>query len=172
MDRFPSLTRRPRFGAAEHGAALFARNHAADGEGGFAHRRQVCDQASCFVRRDRQNHAYTAIERARHFSRLDLALRLQERHEARLLPGIGVDPRYHRRIFEKFFQVEDPLTRHHGGAGLGLFVAKGIVEAHGSRIEVESRLGQGASFAFDLPMLVKRTPEADDRAVVPDGDKP
>jgi PAS domain S-box-containing protein len=86
--------------------------------------------------------------------------------------GIGVDPRYHRRIFEKFFQVEDPLTRHHGGAGLGLFVAKGIVEAHGSRIEVESRLGQGASFAFDLPMLVKRTPEADDRAVVPDGDKP
>ncbi|MCY2957141.1 MAG: ATP-binding protein [Planctomycetota bacterium] len=65
--------------------------------------------------------------------------------------GIGIDPRYHRRIFEKFFQVEDPLTRHHGGAGLGLFVAKGIVEAHGSRIEVSSRLGQGADFSFALP---------------------
>lgn len=66
--------------------------------------------------------------------------------------GIGVDPRYHRRIFEKFFQVEDPLTRHHGGAGLGLFVAQGIVEAHGSRIEVSSQLGQGADFSFILPL--------------------
>jgi PAS domain S-box-containing protein len=66
--------------------------------------------------------------------------------------GIGIDPRYHRRIFEKFFQVEDPLTRHHGGAGLGLFVARGIVEAHGSRIEVSSQLGQGADFSFALPL--------------------
>lgn len=64
--------------------------------------------------------------------------------------GIGVEPRYHRRIFEKFFQVEDPLTRHHGGAGLGLFVAQGIVAAHGSRIEVESELGKGAKFVFRL----------------------
>ena len=66
--------------------------------------------------------------------------------------GIGIDPRYHRRIFEKFFQVEDPLTRHHGGAGLGLFVAKGIVESHGSRIEVQSQLGRGAEFSFALPL--------------------
>jgi signal transduction histidine kinase len=64
-----------------------------------------------------------------------------------------VDPRYHRRIFEKFFQVEDPLTRHHGGAGLGLFVAKGIVEAHESKIQVESELGQGAQFSFWLPVF-------------------
>jgi PAS domain S-box-containing protein len=66
--------------------------------------------------------------------------------------GIGVDPRYQRRIFEKFFQVEDPLTRHHGGAGLGLFVARGVIEAHGSRIEVSSQLGQGADFSFMLPI--------------------
>jgi two-component system phosphate regulon sensor histidine kinase PhoR len=66
--------------------------------------------------------------------------------------GIGIDPRYQRRIFEKFFQVEDPLTRHHGGAGLGLFVARGIVEAHGSRIEVSSQLGSGADFSFVLPL--------------------
>ncbi|MBL9077701.1 MAG: PAS domain-containing protein [Planctomycetes bacterium] len=66
--------------------------------------------------------------------------------------GIGIDPRYHRRIFEKFFQVEDPLTRHHGGAGLGLFVARGIVEAHGSRIEISSQLGSGADFSFVLPL--------------------
>lgn len=67
--------------------------------------------------------------------------------------GIGIDPRYQRRIFEKFFQVEDPLTRHHGGAGLGLFVARGIVEAHGSRIEVSSQLGSGADFSFTLPLF-------------------
>ena len=73
--------------------------------------------------------------------------------------GIGIDPRYQRRIFEKFFQVEDPLTRHHGGAGLGLFVARGIVEAHGSRIEVSSQLGRGADFWFTLP-LWRPSPEA------------
>ncbi len=72
--------------------------------------------------------------------------------------GIGIDPRYHRRIFEKFFQVEDPLTRHHGGAGLGLFVAKGIVESHGSRIEVSSQLGRGAEFSFRLPIHAEAPP--------------
>jgi two-component system phosphate regulon sensor histidine kinase PhoR len=65
--------------------------------------------------------------------------------------GIGIDPRYQRRIFEKFFQVEDPLTRHHGGAGLGLFVASQIVAAHGSKIEVKSELGKGAVFSLRLP---------------------
>ena len=49
-----------------------------------------------------------------------------------------------------FFQIEDPLTRHHGGAGLGLFVAQGIITAHGSRIEVVSELGKGATFTFRL----------------------
>lgn len=71
--------------------------------------------------------------------------------------GIGIDPRYQRRIFEKFFQVEDPLTRHHGGAGLGLFVASGVLEAHDSKIEVRSALGQGATFSFDLPLFDEET---------------
>jgi len=64
--------------------------------------------------------------------------------------GIGIDPRYHGRIFEKFFQVEDPLTRHHGGAGLGLFVAQGVLGAHGAEISVESEVGKGAKFTFRL----------------------
>jgi signal transduction histidine kinase len=64
--------------------------------------------------------------------------------------GVGIEPRYHGRIFEKFFQVEDPLTRHHGGSGLGLFFVKNIVEAHGSQVRVDSRLGEGARISFEL----------------------
>lgn len=79
--------------------------------------------------------------------------------------GIGIDPRYHRRIFEKFFQVEDPLTRHHGGAGLGLFVAQGVLEAHGSEIHVESELGRGSCFSFRLPEYVSAEATRVDRAV-------
>ena len=74
--------------------------------------------------------------------------------------GIGVHPRYQRRIFEKFFQVEDPLTRHHGGAGLGLFVASQILEAHGSRIEVVSELGEGAEFSFSLTTVEPKESQA------------
>lgn len=96
-----------------------------------------------------------AVKFARDGGRVDV--RFERTADGRLVfgvtdDGIGIDPRYQRRIFEKFFQVEDPLTRHHGGAGLGLFVARGIVEAHGSRIEVSSQLGRGADFSFTLPL--------------------
>ena len=43
------------------------------------------------------------------------------------------------------------MTRHHGGAGLGLFVAGQILAAHGTKIEVASELGKGAVFSFRLP---------------------
>ena len=65
--------------------------------------------------------------------------------------GPGINPRYHGRIFDKFFQVEDPLTRQHGGAGLGLNVARGVARAHGGRIEVVSDLGHGSDFCICLP---------------------
>lgn len=65
--------------------------------------------------------------------------------------GIGIDPADHGRIFEAFSQVESPLTRHHGGCGIGLTYAGRIVAAHGGRIRLRSRLGDGASFAFVLP---------------------
>jgi signal transduction histidine kinase len=65
--------------------------------------------------------------------------------------GIGIAVEDHGRIFEAFSQVESPLTRHHGGCGIGLTYAGRIVAAHGSRIRVRSRIGEGASFAFVLP---------------------
>ena len=77
--------------------------------------------------------------------------------------GVGIDPRYHKRIFEKFFQVEDPLTRHHGGSGLGLFFVKSIVEAHGATVRVDSKLGNGARFSFVLPRIAAE--RADEEAV-------
>ena len=54
-------------------------------------------------------------------------------------------------IFEKFIQLENPLTRKHGGSGLGLSFAAEIVGAHRSRVEVDSELGVGAAFRFRLP---------------------
>ncbi|MEZ5988314.1 MAG: ATP-binding protein [Planctomycetota bacterium] len=80
--------------------------------------------------------------------------------------GPGIDKRYQRRIFEKFYQVEDPLTRHHGGAGLGLCVAKGVALAHGGEILVESDLGKGARFGIRLPKFdMHQLEEAESLAV-------
>jgi two-component system, NtrC family, sensor histidine kinase KinB len=62
--------------------------------------------------------------------------------------GPGIAPEHHERIFEKFFRV--PGTPK-GGAGLGLSVAKEVVEAHGGAIGVDSESGKGATFWFSVP---------------------
>lgn len=66
--------------------------------------------------------------------------------------GIGIPEDQHQKIFDRFYQVDSSATRRYGGTGLGLALAKQIVEAHGSRIEVESRVGQGSTFRFRLPV--------------------
>lgn len=67
--------------------------------------------------------------------------------------GIGIAAENLDRIFDDFFQVEDHLTRHHGGLGIGLTIAKAIVEAHDGRIEAQSDgLGKGARFIVTLPL--------------------
>jgi PAS domain S-box-containing protein len=65
--------------------------------------------------------------------------------------GIGIDPRNHERIFTQFRQLEDPLTRLHPGAGLGLSLARRMLQAIGGRISVEGRAGQGSTFVLHLP---------------------
>ncbi len=67
--------------------------------------------------------------------------------------GIGIPPEHHERIFNHFFQVNGSTTRRFGGTGIGLTLAKRIVEAHGGRIWVESRgvPGEGSTFTFCIP---------------------
>lgn len=71
--------------------------------------------------------------------------------------GIGIPPADLPRIFERFFQVESHLTRRHGGMGLGLSVAKAMIEMHGGRIWAESVAGRGSNFTFLLPIVPQQT---------------
>jgi two-component system sensor histidine kinase VicK len=66
--------------------------------------------------------------------------------------GIGIPARDLPRVFERFFQVETHLTRRYGGMGLGLAVAKSMIELHGGRIWAESEEGKGSTFTFLLPI--------------------
>ncbi len=63
--------------------------------------------------------------------------------------GEGIAPEHLSRVFEKFYRV--PGSKSSGGAGLGLAIAREIVEAHGGQIGAESRPGRGTTFAFTLP---------------------
>jgi len=65
--------------------------------------------------------------------------------------GIGIPRSEQERIFERFYRAESPLTRRTEGAGLGLYLCKEVVEAHGGRIWVTSEPGRGAKFIFKLP---------------------
>ncbi len=66
--------------------------------------------------------------------------------------GIGIPSEDLPHIFERFYQVESHLTRRHGGMGLGLSVAKAMIEMHGGRIWAESAEGKGSRFIFLLPL--------------------
>jgi len=66
--------------------------------------------------------------------------------------GIGILAELHAKIFERFYQVDSSTTRQFGGVGIGLAAVKQIVEAHGSRVLVESEPGKGSTFRFHLPV--------------------
>ena len=68
--------------------------------------------------------------------------------------GPGIDARYLPHLFERYWQPSESAKK---GTGLGLFIAKGIVEAHGGRIRVFSEVGQGTRFSFTLPTTLCAT---------------
>jgi len=69
--------------------------------------------------------------------------------------GPGIARREQKRIFDKFYRGEDPLTREIEGTGLGLAMVKHIVGAHAGKVSVESELGKGAAFTIALPAAEK-----------------
>jgi signal transduction histidine kinase len=65
--------------------------------------------------------------------------------------GIGIDPDEQAQLFERFFRTATVSEQQIPGTGLGLYIAREIIEAHGGSIEVESRPGEGSSFCVELP---------------------
>jgi len=66
--------------------------------------------------------------------------------------GIGIAAEAIPHLFERFYQVRGPNKRSTGGTGLGLYICKQIVTAHGGNIWVESEPGKGSTFSFSLPL--------------------
>jgi len=66
--------------------------------------------------------------------------------------GIGIPPGEQERIFERFHRVDNRLARQTPGTGLGLFLVRAVIEAHGGRVWVESSPGKGSVFWLELPL--------------------
>jgi cell cycle sensor histidine kinase DivJ len=66
--------------------------------------------------------------------------------------GVGIPAAAAEYIFEPFYQVEESLRRQHEGIGLGLTIARGMVELHGGRIDVDSEPGKGTLVTIWLPL--------------------
>lgn len=66
--------------------------------------------------------------------------------------GMGISPEEQKHLFEKFYRVNNGMTREQAGTGLGLYIARNLIELYGGKIWVESTLGKGSTFAFTLPL--------------------
>ncbi len=90
---------------------------------------------------------HIAVQMISHTGRVEIAV---------VDDGVGIPKEELTRVFDRFYQVEDHLTRHHGGLGLGLAIAKEVIEQHGGRIWAESGEGQGSRFRITLPTIYVR----------------
>ena len=70
--------------------------------------------------------------------------------------GVGVPPEDQSRIFDRFYRVDNRLRREQQGFGLGLYLARAIVEAQHGQIWVESRVNHGSRFSFSVPLAVPK----------------
>lgn len=66
--------------------------------------------------------------------------------------GIGMSPGDQGKLFTKYFRSEDPAVRNESGTGLGLAITRSLVELQGGEIWVESKVGEGSTFAFTIPV--------------------
>jgi signal transduction histidine kinase len=98
-------------------------------------------------------------------SKVEVGGRLADRRQVVLWvsdQGPGISPEDQARLFDRFWQVKRRDRK--GGAGLGLSIVKGLVEAHGGRVWVESREGKGATFFFSLPLLLPGSSSGEEAA--------
>ena len=68
------------------------------------------------------------------------------------ITGVGIDPKFHPRIFQKFSQADSSDTRNQGGTGLGLAISRELIERMDGSIDFTSAVGQGSTFYFELPV--------------------
>jgi signal transduction histidine kinase len=66
--------------------------------------------------------------------------------------GVGIPAEHLPRLFERFYRADPSRSREDGGTGIGLAIARSVVEAHGGHIHADSELGRGSVFTFDLPV--------------------
>jgi PAS domain S-box-containing protein len=94
-----------------------------------------------------------AIKFTRPGGRVDVSLRVEpgRLRVAVADTGIGIPREHMPQLFQKFYQVDPSITREFGGAGLGLSIARALVEAHGGEMGVESVVEEGSTFWFTLP---------------------
>jgi signal transduction histidine kinase len=69
--------------------------------------------------------------------------------------GIGISEENQKKIFDRFFRAEDSMVQKVPGTGLGLAIVRSIVEMHGGQLKVHSKLGQGSTFSFNLPVVLE-----------------
>jgi two-component system phosphate regulon sensor histidine kinase PhoR len=65
--------------------------------------------------------------------------------------GVGIEARHLSRVFERFYRVDSGRSREQGGTGLGLSIVKHLTQAMGGKVGVESEVGRGSTFWFELP---------------------
>lgn len=75
--------------------------------------------------------------------------------------GIGMNMDQQARLFKAFFQADGSITRRFGGTGLGLVISNKIVEMMGSRLKIQSELGQGSNFYFDIVLPFRESASRD-----------
>ena len=110
---------------------------------------------------------FNLVDNAVRFTPPGGAVRITARHEDDRVEvtvadtGVGIPPEHLPRLFERFYRVDVARSRGDGGTGIGLAIARSVVEAHGGRIVAESVPGHGSTFTFDLPAARDRVPLTD-----------